>query len=133
LVSSLLTPLAFAVSVSVYYDDTKHCDPLMVPAAVDELGIGNTVSGAANDSFPMDEDISAFSFESHLSVCRGPDSPKVPKSIVSTSNLTIPKRSFHRRDMWQNPISTSPVLTDMSVHNEQRIEGGRGFSDRRHR
>jgi hypothetical protein len=105
LVASLLGSLAFAVPAQVYYDDTQHCDPLIVPTDVDELGIGQSlaVAGTVAGPFPKDEEISAFAFEEHMPVCMHSDDPDSLDSIVSITNLTVPQRSFSALWYVANP------------------------------
>ena len=122
LATSLLTSLAFAVPVKVYYDDTTHCDPLMVPRDVDELGIGQSlaVAGTSNGPFPMDEEISAFAIEELMPVCPH-DDPDVRDSIVSITNLTYPKRSFSTLWYVANP--------NVHISNDDGYVGQQGFQD----
>lgn len=105
LAAILVASLGFAVPVKVYYDDTDHCDPLMVPRDVDELGIGQSlvVAGTSNGPFPMDEEISAFAFEEFMPACTHSDDPDRVDSIVSITNLTVPKRSFSTLWYVANP------------------------------
>ncbi len=123
LVASLLTSLAFSVPVKVYYDDTSHCDPLMVPRDVDELGIGQSlvVAGTTNGLFPKDEEISAFAFEEFLTVCPDSDDPDRRDSIVSITNLTSPARSFSSLWYVANP--------NTHISNWDGYVGQQGFED----
>jgi hypothetical protein len=123
LATSLLVSLAFAVPVKVYYDDTTHCDPLMVPRDVDELGIGHsfTTAGASNGPFPMDEEISAFAIEEFMPVCPHSDDPDMQDSIVSITNLTSPARSFSSLWYVANP--------NVHISNWDGYVGQQGFQD----
>jgi len=123
LVASLLTSLAFSVPVKVYYDDTSHCDPLVVPKDVDELGIGQSlaVAGTSNGPFPKDEEISAFAFEELMPVCPHSDDPDMRDSIVSITNLTSPARSFSSLWYVANP--------NTQISNWDGYVGQQGFED----
>lgn len=96
---SLLAAPAFAVPANVIHDDFTTCDFLFVPREVDELGIGSSMPVAGTTGpFPMDEEISAYSYDEHLTACEQTDNPDVPDAVVNITNLTQPPRTFEA--MW---------------------------------
>ena len=97
--ASLLAAPAFAVPVKVTHENLTTCDPLFVPRNVDELGIGSSTPVAGMiGPFPKDEEIAAYSYEKHLTVCDETDDPDVPDAVVSIMNLTQPPRTF--KALW---------------------------------
>lgn len=93
--ATLIAVPAFAVPARVRHDDSTTCDPLLVPEAVDELGIGSSAAiNGMKGPFPKDEEISAYSSEEYYPVCEATNIRDMPDSIVRITNLTDPPRSF---------------------------------------
>lgn len=76
-----------AIPTEVIYNDIDHCDPLLVPSRVDELGLAPL--------FPADELIAAAATFTQQAACPG-DNPEVPNSLVVITNLTTTAWS----DLW---------------------------------
>lgn len=75
----VLPTLLLAVPTDVIYNDLPHCDPLLVPQRVDELGLGPV--------FPLDELISAAATFTQQVACPA-DNPEIPNALVVMTNLT---------------------------------------------
>lgn len=83
----LCSTCLFAVPTEVLYQDLDHCDPLIVPLKVDELGLAPL--------FPLDELISAAATFTQQAACIH-DNPQLINSLVVMTNLTTTAWS----DVW---------------------------------
>ncbi len=72
----------------VHIDDSAHCDPLMIPTNVDEIG--------DRGIFPSDEILAHDSTQTFLPVCPANDNPDLSDALVYITNLTM--RDF--REVW---------------------------------
>lgn len=85
---SLLFPAYLvAVPTEVLHQDLEHCDPLIVPPKVDELGLAPV--------FPLDELISSAATFTQQAACIH-DNPQLVNALVVMTNLTTTAWS----DVW---------------------------------
>ncbi|MCH2130917.1 MAG: PEP-CTERM sorting domain-containing protein [Pirellulaceae bacterium] len=87
---TLFSPATLLASPAqvVHIDDSVHCDPLMIPTNVDEIG--------DRAIFPPDEILAHDSTRAFSPVCSAHDDPDLADAVVYITNLT--QRDF--REVW---------------------------------
>ena len=72
----------------IHFNDSAHCDPLMIPTNVDEIG--------HREIFPADEALAHDSTQTFFPVCSAHDDPDLFDALVYITNLT--QRDL--REVW---------------------------------
>lgn len=115
----LFPSLSWALPTEVVYNDVEHCDPLVVPRFVDELGIA-----PAFLDLP-DELIAAVSTDTQLAACPT-DSPDIPNKLVDMTNLTPTAWA----EVWYvaDPFIEDIAVSGTSISNFDGVVDGAPFT-----